>query len=64
MLLPQRIGLSAATVFFFSFIIAGILIGAQASHCNYSALYCLHVVYKAFWLGLDIHFHLQYLQVQ
>ena len=58
MLLPQCIGLSAATVFF-PFVIAGILIGAQASHCNHSALYCLHVVSEAFWLGLDIHFHLQ-----
>ena len=44
---------------FFPFVIAGILIGAQASHFNHSALYCLHVVSEAFWLGLDIHFHLQ-----
>ena len=58
MLLPQCIILSAAMVFF-SFVIAGILIDAQASHCNHSALYCLHVVSEAFWLGLDIHFHFQ-----
>ena len=59
LLLLQCIGFSAVMVFFFSFVIAGILIGPQASHCNHSALYCLHVVSEAFWLGLEIHFHLQ-----
>ena len=58
LLLPQCIGLSAVMVFF-SFVIAGILICAQVSHCNHSALYCLRVAYGAFWIGLDIHFHLQ-----